>query len=83
MYGDTSKLAAIVPVFDDLQNPRSFALPRLGGRMFAAILSSTEGKSYGALHLERKPCEILERGANPVERFFTRNKFSCHCLSHF
>jgi len=72
-----------IVVFDDLQNPRSFALPRLGGRMFAAVLSSAEGKSNSALHIGRKPRHILERGANPVKRLFTRNKFSCHYLSHF
>ena len=52
-----------VPIifFDDLQNSRPLALPRLCSGMFAAILGRTQGKSDTPLNFNRETGNVLQR----------------------
>ena len=72
-----------VMVFDNLRTSRPFALPRLCRRTLPAVLGRTESRADRALNLRWESSDVLESRSNLEERLFTRNKLSCHYLSHF
>src|ERR1035437_7079075 len=73
-----SPVGITIVVADDFKNPRPLALPRLGGQVLTSKLSRAKRKTEVALNHRRKLPGLLQGGAHPVKRPFSRYIQPCH-----
>ena len=65
-HGVNCSIGITAMIFDDFENPRPIAFPRLGFGVLAVDLCQTKGIAHVALHWVRKVEVIFFRGTYPM-----------------